>query len=275
MFDAISEAAARYRTSRLTEFSSALRESELVLFYQPKVNMATGDVIGLEALVRWQHPTRGLLPPGDFLPLLENHVLSEALGTWVIDTALAQLQAWNAQGLRLCVAVNISLQHLKAENFVTDLFSQMAIHPLVGTDQLELEIVESVSIDEPELVAGVIEKCRAYGLHFALDDFGTGYSSLTQLKQLKVDTIKIDQSFVRDMLEDEEDHAIVQGVIGLAKAFKKSVIAEGVESRALATKLLELGCELGQGYGIGRPMPADQVIGWIANWADQDPVCFC
>lgn len=266
MFDPASDAAARARAQRLAEFSRAIRDKELVLYYQPKVNMRTGEVVGLEALIRWIHPTRGLLSPADFLPLIENHVLIEAVDEWVIETALQQLQTWNDQGLHLNVSINIAPQHLKAENFVDDLLAQLVVFPHVDPTQLELEIVESSSIDDPEKVMDVIARCQSHGLRFALDDFGTGYSSLTYLKQLKVNSLKIDQSFVRDMLMDSEDLTIVQGVIGLAKAFGKTVIAEGVESREHGCKLLQLGCELAQGYGISRPMPPEKVPDWIGHW---------
>lgn len=266
MFDPASDAAARARAQRLAEFSRAIRDKELVLYYQPKVNMRTGEVVGLEALIRWIHPTRGLLSPADFLPLIENHVLIEAVDEWVIKTALQQLQTWNDQGLHLNVSINIAPQHLKAENFVDDLLAQLVVFPHVDPTQLELEIVESSSMDDPEKVMDVIARCQSHGLRFALDDFGTGYSSLTYLKQLKVNSLKIDQSFVRDMLMDSEDLTIVQGVIGLAKAFGKTVIAEGVESREHGCKLLQLGCELAQGYGISRPMPPEKVPDWIGHW---------
>ena len=266
MFDPASDAAARARAQRLAEFSRAIRDKELVLYYQPKVNMRTEEVVGLEALIRWIHPTRGLLSPADFLPLIENHVLIEAVDEWVIKTALQQLQTWNDQGLHLNVSINIAPQHLKAENFVNDLLAQLVVFPHVDPTQLELEIVESSSIDDPEKVMDVIARCQSHGLRFALDDFGTGYSSLTYLKQLKVNSLKIDQSFVRDMLMDSEDLTIVQGVIGLAKAFGKTVIAEGVESREHGCKLLQLGCELAQGYGISRPMPPEKVPDWIGHW---------
>lgn len=266
MFDPASDAAARARAQGLAEFSRAIRDKELVLYYQPKVNMRTGEVVGLEALIRWIHPTRGLLSPADFLPLIENHVLIEAVDEWVIETALQQLQTWNDQGLHLNVSINIAPQHLKAENFVDDLLAQLVVFPHVDPTQLELEIVESSSIDDPEKVMDVIARCQSHGLRFALDDFGTGYSSLTYLKQLKVNSLKIDQSFVRDMLMDSEDLTIVQGVIGLAKAFGKTVIAEGVESREHGCKLLQLGCELAQGYGISRPMPPEKVPDWIGHW---------
>ena len=270
LFDPASDAAARVRAQRLTEFSRAMRDQELVLHYQPKVNMRTGEVVGLEALIRWAHPERGLLPPAEFLPLIENHALIEAVGEWVIETALTQLQTWNAQGLRVNMGINIAPQHLKAENFVHDLLAQLAVFPLVDPEQLELEIVESSSIEDPELVMDVIARCQRHGLQFALDDFGTGYSSLTYLKQLKVNSLKIDQSFVRDMLVDAEDMAIVQGVISLANAFGKSVVAEGVESRDVGCRLLALGCELAQGFGISKPLPADEVPGWIERWSMRD-----
>jgi EAL domain-containing protein (putative c-di-GMP-specific phosphodiesterase class I) len=168
--------------------------------------------------------------------------------------------------LDISVSVNIGARQLQQTDFPMRLRALLASHPKVKPGDLGLEVLETSALEDIEHVSGVMKSCRAMGVTFALDDFGTGYSSLTYLKRLPVDLLKIDQSFVRDMLDDPDDLAILQGVVGLAAAFKREVIAEGVESVAHGTALLQLGCELAQGYGIARPMPADQLQAWAANW---------
>ena len=237
-----------------------------MLYYQPKVNMRTGVVIGAEALIRWQHPERGLLPPGLFLPIIEEHPMSIELGEWVIATALAQMTQWRALGLELPVSVNIGARQLQHGDFVERLKGLLAQYPDVPPRTLELEILETSALEDITLVSDVMLSCQALGVRFALDDFGTGYSSLTYLKRLPAELLKIDQSFVRDMLTDTDDLAIVQGVIGLAKAFRRKVIAEGVETIVHGELLLPLGCELAQGYGIARPMPAAAIPEWVKTW---------
>jgi EAL domain-containing protein (putative c-di-GMP-specific phosphodiesterase class I) len=228
--------------------------------------MRTGDVIGLEALIRWQHPERGLLPPSAFLPIIEDHVLSIELGDWVINEALTQMTQWRSKGLDLSVSVNVGALQLQQGDFVNRLSKQLAAHGDIPPGNLELEILETSALEDINDIAELMRQCRQLGVHFAVDDFGTGYSSLTYLKRLPAELLKIDQSFVRDMLDDPDDLAIVKGVIGLANAFHRNVIAEGVETIAHGQLLLEQGCHLAQGYGIARPMPAEQVPEWVANW---------
>lgn len=266
LFDPAVHERARNRGERLEEMARALSCDELVLHYQPKVNMRTGAVIGMEALVRWQHPVRGLLSPEQFLPLIDNHPLSEALDVWVIRGALNRLQEWQQLGLAMSVGVNIGVRHLQGGKFAATLRRLLAEHPMVDPGNLELEILETSALDDIGGVLIVMEECHRLGVHFAVDDFGTGYSSLLYLKQLPAETLKIDRSFVRDMLDDREDLAIVKGIIGLAQAFGRAVIAEGVETVAHGVKLIELGCVLAQGIGISRPMPGDQVLDWINGW---------
>ena len=265
-FDEVSDRGTRGHHESLAKIGIALTRMEFVLFYQPKVNMRLGTVIGLEALVRWQHPEKGLLPPSEFLPIIENHHLNVELGEWVIDAALTQISLWHAQGLDIVVSVNVSARQFQQTDFVERLRLLLVGHPDVKSSYLEIEILETSALEDLACVCNVIESCRDMGVNFALDDFGTGYSSLTYLKRLPVAQIKIDQSFVHDMPDDPDDLAIVEGVLGLAKAFKLEVIAEGVETVQHGTKLLQLGCDLAQGYGIARPMPADKVADWIDAW---------
>jgi EAL domain-containing protein (putative c-di-GMP-specific phosphodiesterase class I) len=184
----------------------------------------------------------------------------------VIDTALNQQSEWHAQGLNIPVSINIAARHLQHESFIAYLREKLAIHADIAPSQLELEILETSALEDMVRVSEIMRTCREIGVRFALDDFGTGYSSLTYLKRLPADTLKIDQSFVHGMLDDPDDLAIVEGVLGLATAFRRQVIAEGVETVAHGEILLPLGCELAQGYGIARPMPAAELPAWVKSW---------
>ena len=266
MFDPLKDFAARAERNALERLEQALRNGEFVLYYQPKVDMRAGLVIGAEALIRWQHPERGLVLPGEFLPLTEGSDFSITLGRWVIEQALQQSSHWYQQGLNLVVSVNIAAHHLQKPDFAAELAGLLSAHPDLPSDRLELELLETAALNDTTHVAAVIAACRRMGVSFALDDFGTGYSSLLYLKHLPANTLKIDQSFVRHMLADEEHLAIVKGVIGLAQAFNRSVIAEGVESVPHGEALLQAGCDLAQGFGIAHPMPANELTGWIAGW---------
>ena len=266
VFDAEQDRSARGRHEGVERIRRALDRKELVLHYQPKVNMRSGEVIGAEALIRWQHPERGLLSPAEFLPVIEDHPLAVDVGEWVIDAALSQCEAWRKRGLDLSVSVNVGARQLQQADFVDRLRGILAAHPSIGAWHLELEILETSALEDVARMAEVIESCRELGVSFSLDDFGTGYSSLTYLKRLSVSQIKIDQSFVRDMLDNPDDLAILSGILGLATAFRRQVIAEGVETVEQGTMLLQLGCELAQGYGIARPMPGDDLPGWAGAW---------
>jgi len=265
-FDAEQDRNVRGHHESLARIRNALAANEFVLFYQPKVNMRSGRVMGAEALIRWQHPERGLLAPGSFLPFIENHPLAVEVGEWVMRQALSQMQQWQQTGLNLPVSVNVGARQLQQHDFVARLEMHLAVYPDIAPGSLELEVLETSALEDVSGVSKVIEACRDLGVMFALDDFGTGYSSLTYLKRLPVAFLKIDQSFVRDMLDDPDNLTILQGVIGLAQAFHREVIAEGVETVEHGTVLLNMGCELAQGYGIARPMPADEFPTWVKNW---------
>mgnify|MGYP001050777284 FL=1 len=266
MFDAEQDRQVQVRRSNRTRIEAALDQGEFVLFYQPKVDMRQGQVIGAEALIRWQHPEEGLLPPSRFLPEVEDTEFSIPLGEWVIESALKQLETWHAAGVSIGVSINISPRHLQSPHFTARLAALLEKHPGVPPHSLELEVVESAALEDVLRIAEVITACHALGVSFALDDFGTGYSSLSYFKRLHVDTLKIDQSFVRDLLTDDEDHAIVEGVISLTRTFKRQVVAEGVETAEIGVALLALGCSIAQGYGIAKPMPAADMPDWIARW---------
>ena len=266
LFDPAVERETRSNNSSIRRIEQALEEGELELYYQPKVDLQRRRVVGVEALLRWNHPRRGLVPPLDFLPLIEEHELAVRVGEWVLESALAQLAAWRASGLKLSMSINVAGRQLREPHFVEVLAEALERHPGVPADRLELEVLETAALGEIDKVSKVIEGCRELGVSVALDDFGTGYSSLTYLKRLPASTLKIDQSFVREMLHDAENLAIVQGTLGLATAFQRQAVAEGVESVEHGSLLIRLGCRYAQGYGIARPMPAVNLAEWIGDW---------
>ena len=266
VFDTEADRNVRGHHESLAHIRQALRDNAFVLHHQPKVNMRTGEVIGTEALIRWQHPERGLLGPLHFLPVIEDHPLSLEVGEWVMNTALSQMQAWLDQGLRLPVSINLGARELQQADFAEQIRRRLAAHPRVQPSDLTLEVLETSALGDLARVSQVMNQCRELGVQFALDDFGTGYSSLAYLKRLPVQQLKIDQSFVRDMLDDADDLAILEGVLGLSRAFRREVIAEGVETVEHGEMLLHLGCELAQGWGIARSMPADAIPDWVRTW---------
>ncbi|WP_218938123.1 EAL domain-containing protein [Billgrantia lactosivorans] len=266
IFDAEHDRAVRGHHESVERIREALAHDEFVLYYQPKVNMASGEVVGVEALVRWQHPARGLLAPAAFLPVIQQHPLAIDLGEWVLAQALGQFETWASAGIRLPVSVNIDAIHLQQADFVERLRREIARHPSVTHGDLMLEVLETNALEDVAHVASVMKACRAFGVEFALDDFGTGYSSLTYLRHFPASMLKIDRSFVHDMLDDPEDLTILEGVLGLAVAFRRDILAEGVETLLHGRLLLAMGYQLGQGYAIARPMPAKAIPAWLESW---------
>jgi diguanylate cyclase (GGDEF)-like protein/PAS domain S-box-containing protein len=265
-FDATHDRNVRDHHESLERIRCALTAGEMVLHYQPKVNMRTGEVIGVEALIRWQHPQRGLLAPGLFLPGIENHALAVELDEWVIHTVLTQIQSWQDAGLQLPVSINVGARLLQRQDFVQRIQTMLAAHPGVDPRNVELEVLETSALMDIDRVSWSIQECRDIGVKFSLDDFGTGYSSLAYVKRLPVSQLKIDQSFVRDMLVDNDDLAILRAVMGLAAAFQQGVLAEGVETAEQGIALMQLGCDFAQGYFISRPMPAHDIPAWVSSW---------
>ncbi|NJD08441.1 MAG: bacteriohemerythrin [Methylococcaceae bacterium] len=266
LYDPVEDRKADAFRSSLAEFQRALHESELILHYQPRIDLASGDLAGVEALVRWQHPEKGLLQPGAFLPLLKDSPLEIALDEWVLKAAIEQHVAWRALGLTVAVSVNISPRYIQQAGFVEFLRKLLSAYPDDLPNHLELEVLETSALGDTASVADIMNACSALGVSFSLDDFGTGYSSLTYFHRLPISIVKIDQNFVRGMMNDPRDQDIVEGVLHLAKALDRPVVAEGVETIELGLMLAELGCHYAQGYGIARPIPPERLPGWAEQW---------
>lgn len=266
LFDVSRDQEVKATHQTVARVRQALAAGELRLHFQPKVNMRRGEVVGFEALLRWEHPENGLVLPREFLPLVEETDLIIDIGEWVMDQVLTQLQRWQQAGQGWPISINIAARHFQRADFVERLRLVLERHAEVSPQWLDLEIVESVAVENIQHVSACLQACQALGVQFSLGDFGTGYSSLSYLKRLRTQTIKIDKSFVRDILHDHDDLALTTAVIGLARAFGRQVIAEGLESVEHGQLLLKLGCEVAQGYFIARPMPPDDVPEWVAGF---------
>lgn len=243
--------------------ASGIENGEFCLYYQPKVDLVTDEVIGFEALLRWHHPQKGILKPKSFLSAIMGTQMEYMIGEWVIEQALGQLQYWQQQELHLMLGFNVSANHLMRPGFSTFLGQALKRHPDVDSKCLILEFQESIALDDVEAAQAVLNHCRSQGVKVALDDFGTGYSSLSYLKKLPIDILKIDRSFVHDIIDDQDSRGLISNIIQLAKTLKLQVIAEGIESKAQGNLLLALGCSLVQGNAIAKPMPAERVIEWL------------
>lgn len=266
VFDTEKDRTLRTRHEEFDSIENALANVQFLLYFQPKVNMRTGEVLGAEALIRWQHPTRGLLSPASFIPIIENHPLGIDVGEWTIEAALTQIEVWRKAGLHVPISVNIGARHLLQPDFIMHLRGILSRHPGAQPQDLELEILETSAVEDFVQVSQLMALCERMGLRFALDDFGSGYSSLAYLKRLPAHLLKIDQGFIRDMLEDPDDIAILDALLALARSFGRNCIAEGVESIQHGEMLLRMGCEWGQGYAIGHPMPAHEFEQWLYTW---------
>ncbi|EAR62718.1 EAL domain-containing protein [Neptuniibacter caesariensis] len=265
-FDAEKDQYIRGQHQALEDIRRALERGEFVLHYQPKVNMFTGQICGAEALIRWQHPEEGLIMPGDFIPTISAHPLSVDLDEWVILTALKQIELWLHSGFDIPVSVNISPLQLQDSEFSKRLEKLLHTVSPAARTRLSIEVIESHALENMSTALNAIEESKALGISFSLDDFGTGYSSMSYLKRLPVEELKVDRSFVHGMLNNQEDLAILSATIGLAKAFDKKILVEGVESEEQGQRLLSLGYQEAQGYFISKPISADQFIEWQANW---------
>jgi diguanylate cyclase (GGDEF)-like protein len=261
-FDVELERRQSLQRSRLERVRQAIEEQELRLFVQPVIDLTTGQLRFAEALVRWQHPQQGLLSPEAWLGLIEDQPEITRLGDWVLEQALRHCSAWMRAGPFVAVSVNMSARELRDPGFAERIRAALARHPDLPASALRLEVLETAALEDLELVAQNIARCRDLGVSFALDDFGSGYSSLSHLRTLPISTIKIDRSFVARMLADPADRAIVKAVLDLAHAFGRTCVAEGVETPEHLQALRAMGCELAQGFVIARPMPAEDLPGW-------------
>ncbi len=252
------------RLALMAELRAAIEEDQLELHYQPKVDFATGTVSGAEALVRWRHPQRGLVPPDEFIPLAEQSGQVKALSRWVLDHALRQARQWSSSGLSLGVAVNLSMRDLH-DPALPDTVASLLARWQVDPATLTVEITESTLMADPVQALEIVRRLSRMGVHIAIDDFGTGYSSLAYLKRLPVDELKVDRAFVRHIASDSHDAAIVRSTIGLAHDLGLSVVAEGIEDQDSWNVLHTLGCDRAQGYFVSRPLAATDFTAWLAN----------
>lgn len=266
LFNMLLDNEARTAFETVVLVSKALRNNELCLHYQPKINLSSGTITGYEALLRWQHPQEGIIYPQNFIPFVEQTNLIVDIGNWVIEQALTQISHWAVLGKTWSVAVNIAALHFQREDFVETLKHLLSRFPNSSPQMLDIEIVESVMLENIPLVVKNINECKKLGVTFSLDDFGTGYSSLSYLKKLETHSIKIDQSFIRGILDDKNSLLLTIAIIGLAKSFNREVIAEGVETVEQAKLLMRLGCDSAQGYGFAKPMPVEAVISWSKHF---------
>ena len=266
LFDPEQDRQARTHRETLERIALGIANDEFRLHFQPKVDVRAGRVESFEALARWQHPSQGLLGPGQFLPVIADTELDVELGRWVLHEALRQLAEWRAMGFSFGVSVNVSGRHLLTPGFSEELAALLAKHPTVERNALEIEILETAALADLDAASEVLRECLYLGVSTALDDFGTGYSSLAYFRRLPVKTLKIDQVFIRGMLEDPDDMAIVEGIIRFARAFDRNLVAEGAELPELCTLLAAMGCEKVQGHGVAPPMPPERVPEWVARF---------
>jgi diguanylate cyclase (GGDEF)-like protein/PAS domain S-box-containing protein len=255
-YDTLIEQENQQYRGRIDRIHQALHLNEFELYYQPKVCLQTHTIIGAEALIRWNHPEKGLLFPPDFLDDILNTEFEISLGEWVIETALKQLTDWHNNDLKIHVAVNISPLHLESNLFAEFLAEKSEHYPILSDGLFHIEILETAALMDFDTISKTIQQCQKMGVHFALDDFGTGFSALSHLRNLPIDTLKIDRSFVLEMLDNDNDNMIVKGIIALGEAFGREIVAEGVETMVHFDLLKKMGCDIAQGYAVGCPMKA-------------------
>jgi EAL domain-containing protein (putative c-di-GMP-specific phosphodiesterase class I)/GGDEF domain-containing protein len=246
----------------ITDLQHAVENGELLLHYQPKVDTASGRLLGMEALVRWMHPERGMISPAEFIPVAEDTGMIVAIGRWVLREACRQNAAWQQAGLRpLRVAVNLSARQFRSDNLLDEIDAALS-ETALPESLLELEITESMVMEDPERVINLLDKIRSRGIHLSLDDFGTGHSSLAYLKRFPIDCVKIDRAFIKDMPENTDDVAIARTIVAMAKSLGLTTVAEGVETAEQLELLKTMGCDQIQGYFFSRPLPADDFMAY-------------
>jgi EAL domain-containing protein (putative c-di-GMP-specific phosphodiesterase class I) len=270
MYDASFDAASTQTLSLLTELRQAVERGELRLYLQPKLMLDTGRISGAEALVRWQHPQRGLVPPTEFIPFAEQTGFIRTLTMWVFEEAARHWLALQAEGIMLTLSVNLSTRDLLDPD-LPQKFDALLVKHRVPAEAYCLEITESAIMDDPARALATLNRLSLLGFKLSIDDFGTGYSSLAYLKRLPVDELKIDKSFVMSMERDADDAKIVRSTIDLAHNLGLTVVAEGVEDAKAWQMLRELECDEAQGFHMGRPMPATEFVSWSAAWLERNP----
>jgi diguanylate cyclase (GGDEF)-like protein/PAS domain S-box-containing protein len=265
-FDTKTHYSFRVKKEASSNILNAIKRNEIELYFQPKIQLPCLTIAGAEVLSRWNHPTKGLMLPGEFLPYIENDNVSIEHGKWVITSCFKILNEWNLIGRPTQIFINIGAYHLQSNNLMSFIKDLIKEYPEVSPSQIGFEILETSAFEDSNATAKLINELRAYGFIFAIDDFGTGYSSLTFLKHLHVDYIKIDQSFIFDMLSNTDDMAIVKSIIALSKVFNRQVIAEGVESIEHLKTLTELGCDFAQGFLFSKPMQVSEFESWCDDF---------
>ncbi|WP_226858504.1 sensor domain-containing protein [Diaphorobacter aerolatus] len=265
-FDSVEEMARQTLVEQRDRFEDAINNGELALYLQPKINVRTGEVVGAEALVRWEHPEHGLILPGSFLHVIDGTELEVKFSEWAMDAVLLHIEDFKREGLEMQISINIDAERLRHREFANWVLSHLERHPRVSPRQLDLEITENAALYDVTHVARELTQLRAVGVSVSLDDFGTGYSSLAYLRRLPIDQLKLDQSYVRGMMHDAADQAIVQGVIGLARSFGYRIVAEGVESVEQGVLLARMGCPIVQGHVVSPPMSAEHFADWVRCW---------
>ena len=260
------------RLTLMAELRHAMEHDDLLLHYQPKIDLRQGKTLGVEALLRWQHPKHGMIPPNDFIPLAEQTGLMKPLTLWVLHKAISQCARWHKAGLAISVSVNISARILHDLQLPNQIEAMLKYEQL-GAEWLELEITETAIMMDPARAQEMLNLLDAMGARLSIDDFGTGYTSLAYLKQLPMDEIKIDKSFVLNMLQDNENAIIVRSIIDLAHNMGRSVVAEGIEDDATLQALKQLSCDIGQGFHMSRPIAAEQLEQWLqqSDWGFTHP----
>jgi EAL domain-containing protein (putative c-di-GMP-specific phosphodiesterase class I) len=266
LYDPALDSSSALTLSLLTELRRAIEQDELRLFLQPKIRLSDDAIVAAEALVRWQHPVRGLVPPLEFIPFAEQTGFVRQLTLWMFERSARLSRDLQAQGLHLRLAINLSTRDMLDIDLPTRLDDILRKHA-VDASAFCLEITESAIMDDPQRAQATLEKLSQRGFRLSIDDFGTGYSSLAYLKRLPVDELKIDKSFVMNMQEDQDDAKIVRSTIDLAHNLGLAVVAEGVENAVILEQLRALACDEAQGYYVSKPMPADVLAAWCARWS--------
>ncbi|CAA6806306.1 MAG: diguanylate cyclase/phosphodiesterase (GGDEF & EAL domains) with PAS/PAC sensor(s) [uncultured Sulfurovum sp.] len=260
-FDEDEESKFKIKIQKSKEIKQGIDKGDFLLYYQPVIEIQSGKITSFESLLRWQHPTEGIITPDNFLPyILDDMEMITYLGKWVVEEVFKQYQICSKQGHKVSLSINISFNELASRDFIVMLKKLLKKYPLVQTEQIIFEVIENIALENMDLDENALDEVKALGFKIALDNFGTGLSTLSSIKRFNIDSIKIDKSFVKNMLKDKEDHSLVDASIQLAKAFGYVVIAEGVESKAHLPILLKLGCHQAQGFAIDRPKPAKEIF---------------